>query len=105
MIHSLQYINPDQSILRLSPEQIQEPFTVLEDLCTDFSLGQLRNSLSETLEICLMEDDIFRDADKRAQVISVYKGLEKLVEAAFIIVSQRQGRGIYEKGSFLQEHK
>ena len=86
---SLQYINPDHSILRLSPEEIQEPFSILENLCSDFSLGQLRNSLSETLETCLMEDDIFRDADKRAQVISVYKTMEKLVEAVFVIISYR----------------
>ena len=89
MIQSLQYINPDQSILRLSPEEIREPFSILEDLCADFSLSQLRNSLSETLEICLMEDDIFRDADKRAQVISVYKIMERLVEAVFVIISYR----------------
>jgi hypothetical protein len=37
-----------------------------------------------------MEDDIFRDADKRAQPISVYKTMERLVEAVFVIVHQRQ---------------
>lgn len=79
-------INPDESILRLSDEQTQEPFTVLEDLCADFGLGQLRDSLSETLEICLTEDDIFRDADKRAQLISIYKTMERLVEAVFVMV-------------------
>ena len=93
MIHSLERIDPDQSILRLSDGQMQEPFTVLEDLCTDFSLGQLRNSLSESLEICLMEDDIFRDAEKRVQLISVYKTMERLVEAVFVLVHQRQWRG------------
>jgi hypothetical protein len=93
MIHTLQHINPDESILRLSDEQMQEPFTVLEDLCTDFSLGQLRDSLSESLEICLTEDDIFRDADKRVQLISVYKTMERLVEAVFVIVHQRQWNG------------
>jgi hypothetical protein len=36
-----------------------------------------------------MEDDIFRDADKRAQVISVYKTMGKLVEAVFVIISYR----------------
>jgi hypothetical protein len=93
MIHALQRINPEESILRLSDEQMQEPFTVLEDLCTDFSLDHLRNSLSESLEICLMEDDIFRDADKRAQLISVYKTMERLVEAVFVLVHQRQLNG------------
>jgi len=93
MIHTLQRINPEETILRLSDEQMQEPFTVLEDLCTDFSLGHLRDSLSESLEICLMEDDIFRDAEKRAQVISVYKTMERLVEAVFVIVHQRQWDG------------
>ena len=93
MIQSLQYINPDQSILRLSPKQIQEPFSILEDLCADFSLGQLRNSLLETLEICLTEDDIYRDAGKRALLISVYKTMERLVEAVFVIVHQRQLNG------------
>jgi hypothetical protein len=93
MIHSLQRINPEESILRLSKEQMHEPFTVLEDLCTDFRLDQLRDSLSESLEICLMEDDIFRDAEKRAQVISVYKTLERLVEAVFVLVHQRQWNG------------
>ena len=72
MIHALQRINPETSILRLSDEQMQELFTVLEDLCTDFSLGQLRDFLSDSLEICLTEDNIFRDADKQAQLISVY---------------------------------
>ena len=90
MIRTLQRVDPDQSILWLSDEQMQEPFTVLEDLCTDFGLGQLRDSLSGTLEICLTEDDIFRDADKRAQLISMYKTMEKLVEAVFVIVNQRQ---------------
>ena len=90
MIDTLQRINPDQFILRLSDEQMQEPFTVLEDLCTDFSLGQLRDSLSESLEICLTEDDIFRDADKRAQLIWMNKTMEKLVEAVFVIMNQRQ---------------
>lgn len=93
MIPSLQRINPDESILRLSDEQMQEPFTVLEDLCTDFGLGQIRDPLSESLEICLMEDDIFRDADKRAQLISVYKTMERLVEAVFVIVHQRPWNG------------
>jgi hypothetical protein len=77
-------INPDESILRLSDEQIQKPFTVLEDLCTDFGLGQIRDSLSETLEICLTEDDIFHDADKRTQLISMFKTMERLVEAVFV---------------------
>lgn|GEM_PF-1482380 len=86
-------INPEKPIPRLSDEQMQEPFTVLEDLCTDFSLGQLRNSLSESLEICLTDDDIFRDAGKRAQLISVYKTMERLVEAVFVIVHQRQWNG------------
>ena len=93
MIQSLQYINPDQSILRLSPEEIQEPFSIFEDLCTDFNLGQLRNYSSESLEICLTEDDIYRDAGKRAQLISVYKTMETLVEAVFVIVHQRQLNG------------
>ena len=93
MIHTLQRIDPDDSIIRLSDEQMQNPFTVLEDLCTDFSLGQLRDSLSETLEICLMEDDIFRDADKRVQLICIHKTMEKLVEAVFVMVWQRQKAG------------
>ena len=93
MIHTLQRINPEETILRLSDEQMQEPFTVLEDLCTDFSLGQLRDSLSESLEICLMEDDIFRDAEKRAQLISVNKTMERLVEAVFVMVHQRWWNG------------
>ena len=70
-------VNPDASILRLSDEQMQEPFTVPEDLCAGFGLGQLRDSLWESLEICLMEDDIFRDAGKRAQLISVHKTMER----------------------------
>ena len=93
MIHSLRRINPDESILRLSDKQMQEPYNVLEDLCTDFSLGQLKDSLSESLDICLMENDIFRDADKRAQLICVFKTLERLLEAVFVIVWQRQGVG------------
>jgi hypothetical protein len=40
-----------------------------------------------------MEDDIFRDADKRAQLISVYKTMERLVEAVFVLVHQRQLNG------------
>ena len=66
---------------------------MLEDLCTDFSMGQLRNALSETLEICLTEDDLFRDADKQAQLICMHKTMEKLVEAVFVIVHQRQWAG------------
>ena len=92
-MHAFQRINPEETILRLSDEQMQEPFTVLEDLCTDFSLGQLRDSLSESLEICLMEDDIFRDAEKRAQLISVNKTMERLVEAVFVMVHQRWWNG------------
>lgn len=66
---------------------------MLEDLSTDFSLGQLRNTLSEIPEICLMEDDIFRDAGKRSQLISIYKTIERLGEAVFVIVHQRQWNG------------
>ena len=66
---------------------------MLEDLCTDFSLSQLRNSLSESLEICLMEDDIFRDACKRVQLMNGYKTMERLVEAAFVIMHQLQRNG------------
>jgi hypothetical protein len=40
-----------------------------------------------------MEEDIFRDAEKRAQVISVYKTMERLVEAVFVLVHQRQWNG------------
>jgi hypothetical protein len=40
---------------------MQEPFTVFDDLCADFGLSQLRDSLSVSLQTCLMEGDIFRD--------------------------------------------
>jgi hypothetical protein len=39
-----------------------------------------------------MEDDIFRDAGKRAQLVSVYKTMERLVEAVFAMIWQ--GRGL-----------
>lgn len=83
----LERINPDNSLIRLSDEQMLQPFRVLEDFCSAFTPGQLRSILMEMVETCLtIEADLFQNPDKRADSLYVAKKIELVIEAVFLIV-------------------
>ncbi|HEX9503230.1 MAG TPA: hypothetical protein VF974_02810 [Patescibacteria group bacterium] len=87
----LQPADLDNLLIRLSAEQISHPYGVLEDLCSAFRLGQLRDTLTEMMETCLTgESEAFQKAEKRADILYICKFIEKALEAIFLIMSRRK---------------
>ena len=75
---------------RLSDEQRENPYTVLEDFFSDYRLGDLRSHFEEVSEICLICDGgTFDKAEKRAELLTYQKKIEILLEAAYLITVQK----------------
>ena len=85
--------NPDfynQPIL-LSDEYQKVPEAFLERFFGDYNLCELRALLAEISETCLTTDaPPFDEAEKRADLILLFKNLECLFEAAFVLKTTRQ---------------
>ncbi len=75
----------------LTEEQQQDPYIVLDDFFEDNSLPELRSTFKEVLETCLATDvGPFRQAEKRAVLISLFHKLQALFEANYLITKMPQ---------------
>src|SRR5579859_5060118 len=94
ILMSISLSQPEQYNLpcRLTPEQINNPYQVLEDFYCDHSLGDIRKLFSEIGEACLTSNKWpFNDGEKRADLLYYYKKIETLLEAAYVIADTRKG--------------
>lgn len=82
----------DDPALTLTEEQQQDPYIVLDDFFEDNSLPELRSTFKEVLETCLATDvGPFRQAEKRAVLISLFYKLQALFEANYLITKMLPG--------------
>ncbi|HEX9512971.1 MAG TPA: hypothetical protein VF939_20920 [Puia sp.] len=80
-------IGPEYQPVRLTDAEKDDPYAVLESVFWDYSLGELRSSFAEVTEACLTTDnDPFDRAEKRADLLLLFKNLERFVEAGWLIV-------------------
>jgi hypothetical protein len=80
---------------RLSPEDNNNPFLVLEDFFIDYKLGELRNILTDISDTCLSSDvPAFDTGEKRADFLYYKNKLEILFEAIYVIVRQKKAQGL-----------
>jgi hypothetical protein len=80
----------DNLLMRLSPAQIIQPYSVLDDLYNAFNLGQLRSTLHEMKETCLTdENEAFQNAEKREDLLNICQSIEKALEAIYLIMDGR----------------
>jgi hypothetical protein len=77
--------------LRLGREQIKDPIGVLDRFFEDYRVQEWRGNLRDMVEICLTTDNAeFGEAEQRASLLQLYKDLEALLEAAWLIVHQQK---------------
>lgn len=72
--------------LRLTPEEMDDPFKVFEDFFGDFDLEEVREVIWLFISnlLCLSDDDLPDDLD-RSMLLHYSEQIDKLVEASFLI--------------------
>lgn len=76
--------------IHLSDEEMQEPMLVIERFFGDYRLHECRHHLWTMVETCLTTDnDGFSDAEERGNLLLHYRDLERLLEAAALLMSKR----------------
>jgi hypothetical protein len=90
MIQYLTQRELEDQPLHLTDEQVKSPYKVLEDFCADYNLGEVRQNLFESVKISLAEEnDLFRDAKRRARAFDWYIRARTAMEAIFVVVNNR----------------
>lgn len=77
--------------IRLGPEERKNAAGIIESFFKDYRLHECRHQLWEIVECCLITDNMFfGEAEERADLLQFYKDLERLLEAAWLVVQQRK---------------
>lgn len=75
--------------LLLTAEEIKDPLLVLKAFYEDYHLSELRQTLWQMGETCLTTDNhYYNKPTDRADLIQRVKDLEKILEAASILITQ-----------------
>ena len=75
----------DQAIL-LSMDEIQNPMEVLRSIFNEIKLGELRDLISKAVDVCLTtSNQPFSKAAGRYELLSTFKKIELLIEAASLL--------------------
>ena len=70
----------------VTEEEKQNPTTVIENFFGDISLLEVRQHLSNMLEVALVStNSIYTEPKERNEALCINKELEKLVEAAWLL--------------------
>jgi hypothetical protein len=77
---------------KLSKEDMQNPYRVINDLFDYAHLPQIREHLWELLKLTISSSYHKQSRRDRANVLTFYEKLEQLVEAAHIIHRRRKKR-------------
>jgi hypothetical protein len=89
MLPILHHPDIKKLILTLNEEEIAFPDKVLDELCTEYDPGDLREQLSDIFEIALSESDIYDDPASRRQLIYLKTIVIKSLEAIFIKMDKK----------------
>lgn len=77
-------------VLLLSQDEIDDLESVFENVFTDMNVAELRIFLAEILEMCMTTDNVsFALPEQRSSAILAHAALNKLVQAAWLIVKPR----------------
>lgn len=76
---------PDNMPIRLTAHELLDPLPVIEILCEEYTIGQIRDRLWELVEIALSEDGLYNDPIKRADLLCWHKRVERALESAYIL--------------------
>jgi hypothetical protein len=77
-------------VIRLGAEEQKDPFLMIDRFFTDYRLHEWRHNLWTMVEVCLTTDNVeFSDPEERANLLLRYNDLEKLLEAAWLILQRR----------------
>jgi hypothetical protein len=79
----------DVPLLRLTDDEIADPYPVIANLCQEYTIADVREKLEGLKDIALCEDGIYNDSKKRASLIYFMKMLERALEANYLIMAQR----------------
>ena len=75
----------DQTVL-LSMDEILNPMEVVRNVFNEIKLGELRGMISKTVEVCLTTtNQPFSEADGRYELLSTFKKIQLLIEAASLL--------------------
>jgi hypothetical protein len=85
----LPILNPpdiNRTIIRLTSEEIEDPMPVIEELCHEYEIGEVREFLWLVIEAYLTMPDT--DANQRQSLLNFYKMVEKGLEAIYVMMSK-----------------
>jgi hypothetical protein len=72
--------------LKLSPEQVEKPISVLRNFFQDAHLPEIRETLWKLVESVLSAKNAgFDEAEERSHLLWFYRELEIMIEAAFLL--------------------
>ena len=92
------HVEQSNRILRLSPDEINDPRLVVAEFFMNYHLKDVREDLWEWLSAGLTSsNEYFNTGMDRANLIFLYENLEKLVEANFLL-TKRAARRKRKKG-------
>lgn len=78
------------NVLHLNDEEKADPMLVIERFFEDYRLHECRHQLWTMVETCLTTDnDGFNNAADRGNLLLHYRDLERLLEAAAVLMDQR----------------
>jgi len=84
----------DRSIIRLTRDEIADPYPVIADFCQEYTIGQIREKLEELKDIAFCDDGIYNSQRKRADLICFIKMLERTIEANYLITATHAEQNI-----------
>ena len=78
--------------IRLSPEEMNDPWTALRDVFIGTSLCEMRKVLWKMVEACVGTADpgAFETAEQRQNVLLAYHDMERALEAAWLLYRRRK---------------
>jgi hypothetical protein len=70
----------------LTEEEKENPMSVIQGFFEDVKLIEVRQHLSNMLEVCLASSNsLYTDSQERDAVLCFYNQLEKLVDATYVL--------------------
>lgn len=94
-IHQVFYDKP----IRISKEEQIKPLEVIRHFCGAYHLHEIRQYLSDSLEVALTtENCIYEEAESRNSLLVFYRQLEEALEAIYLINGLNQEKNLCESG-------
>jgi len=102
MIFMSQYLEQKDlfdKVLHLREEERQDPMLAIERFFADYRLHECRHNLWTMVETCLTTDNAgFSDAEERGNLLLHYRDMERLLEAASLLLARRGRKPPLPKG-------